>query len=286
MIGLLSKIFFETRWQSLLFGLGLAIVMSLLTALLPKVMGDIDQLFAKLPFIKPLITALLGVDPGDQLTATMSQAFLWVHPTVLTLIWAHEVMFCTRTPAGEVDRGTIDFLLSLPISRWRVFITETIAWLCSGCFIIGLGYVGHLITSQFTQAEMRPPWKLTAFIMINLSALYLAVGSVTFLVSAMSDRRYRAIGVVFCLLLASFLLNFIAQFWNPLGETAPASAIAGSTQEHSVISWFSLVSYYRPAIIIRTGLFPWLDFAVLLAVSCVSWSAAAVIFGRRDICTV
>ena len=286
MLGLLGKIFYETRWQSLLFGLGLAIVMSLLTALLPKVMGDIDQLFSKLPFIKPLITALLGVDPGDQLTATMSQAFLWVHPTVLTLIWAHELMFCTRTPAGEIDRGTIDFLLSLPISRWRVFMAETIAWLASGFVVIGLGFAGHLVTSQFTQAEMRPPWMLTFYIMVNLLALYLAVGGVAFLASAMSDRRYRAIGVVFCLLLASFLLNFIAQFWNPFSDSNSVTSIAGPAQDHPFISWFSIVSYYRPAIIIRTGQFPMLDVGVLVTVAAICWSAAAAIFGRRNICTV
>jgi hypothetical protein len=59
----------------------------LLTALLPKILGNIHTMFDKLPMVKPLITALLGVDPGEQMSSQLSQAFLWVHPTVLTLLW-------------------------------------------------------------------------------------------------------------------------------------------------------------------------------------------------------
>ena len=136
MSGLLSKIIFETRQAVMWFSLGLAAVMALLTALLPKVLGNIHEMFDKLPMVKPLITALLGIDPGDRISAELSQAFLWVHPTVLTLIWAHETMYCTRMPAGEIDRGTADFLLCLPVSRWTVFLSETIGWLVSGCLIL------------------------------------------------------------------------------------------------------------------------------------------------------
>ena len=128
MLGLLQKIWMEVRWPVLWLSLGLCAIMGLLTALLPKVLGNIHQMFDKMPMVKPLLTALLGVDPGDQVSAQLSQAFLWVHPTVLTLLWAHEVMYCSRMPAGEIDRGTADFLLCLPISRWSVFCSETILW--------------------------------------------------------------------------------------------------------------------------------------------------------------
>ena len=90
----------EVRWPVLWFSLGLCAIMGLLTALLPKILGNIHVMFGKMPMVKPLITALLGVDPGDQMSSQLSQAFLWVHPTVLTLIWAHEVMYCSRMPAG------------------------------------------------------------------------------------------------------------------------------------------------------------------------------------------
>ncbi len=150
----------------------------------PKGSGDIHRVFERMPFVKPLITALLGIDPGDQLTAQMTQAFLWVHPTVLTLMWAHEVMYCTRCPAGEVDRGTIDFLMSLPVSRWRVFLAESLGWILSGLFIVACGLSGHLIASRFIRPEMQSTLPQVAFVFANLMCLYLAVGSFTFLVSS------------------------------------------------------------------------------------------------------
>lgn len=271
MAGLLQKIWTEVRWPVLWFSLGLSAIMGLLTALLPKVLGNIHTMFDKMPMVKPLLTALLGVDPGDQVSAQLSQAFLWVHPTVLTVLWAHEVIYCSRMPAGEIDRGTADFLLCLPVSRLKVFVAETIGWLASGFCILSFGYVGHLMASAAVQPEMRLTVSNTLMVMANLGAVYLAVGSMSFLISTLSDRRGRAIGVVFTILLASFLLNFLAQFQDWAKMISP---------------WLSVMEYYRPAIIIQTGDFPWRNVGILLTGSFLAWIASAVTFRMRSICTV
>ncbi|MFY9252284.1 MAG: ABC transporter permease subunit [Fuerstiella sp.] len=270
MKGVLRKIFHEVRWPVLFFSVGLAIIMALLTALLPKVLGDIDKVFEKLPFIKPIITALLGMDPGDGFTAQMMQAFLWVHPTVLSIIWAHELMYCSRMPAAEVDRGSIDFLLGLPISRWRLYLAETIGWLISGATIICVGVSGHLIASSMLQPQMRPGAFAIFCVVANLFAVYLAVGGISFLVSASSDRRGRAIGIMFAILLVSFLLNFLAQFWQPAKQ----------------VSFLSVMEYYRPAAVIQSGSFPWFDVGTLCGIAFVAWLSAGIVFRRRSICTV
>ena len=270
MSGLLSKIWMEVRWPVLWFSLGLCAIMGLLTALLPKILGNIHVMFGKMPMVKPLITALLGVDPGDQMSSQLSQAFLWVHPTVLTLIWAHEVMYCSRMPAGEIDRGTADFLLCLPVSRWKVFSAETIGWLISGLCLLACGYAGHLTASFTVQPEMRLSVSHTMMVMANLAAVYLAVGSFAFFLSALSDRRGRAIGMIFAVMLASFLLNFLAQFQDWAKS----------------VSWLSVMEYYRPAIIIQTGTFPRLDIEILLLIAVIFWIASGVTFRMRSICTV
>lgn len=270
MTGLLRKIYLETRLNIVLFSLGLAAVMALLTRLLPKVLGDIERVFEKLPFIKPIITALLGIDPGDQLTSQMTQAFLWVHPTVLSLIWAHELIFCSRMPAGEIDRGSIDFLLGLPVSRWKLYFSETVAWIVSGLIILGSGFAGHLWASQTLGSQMRPTPYATGCVLLNLFGVYLAVGGMAFLLSAVCDRRGRAIGVMFAVLLVSFLLNFLAQFLE-------------SARSFSVLS---VIEYYRPAEIIRTQQFPIENMATLLILAVCTWLAGGMIFARRSICTV
>ena len=271
MFGLLQKIWIEVRWQVLLLSLGLCIVMGLLTALLPKLLGNIDQMFGKIPMIKPLLTALLGVDPGDQITAQLSQAFLWIHPTVLALLWAQEVMFCSRLPAGEVDRGTADFLFCLPVSRWKLFWAETIGWLFSGGIMLASGYSGHMLSSLNVQPEMRLSTAHTLMVVANLGAVYLAVGCFSFLISSFSERRGRVIGIVFTVLVASYLLSVLAQFQD---------------WAKNLSRWLSVMEYYRPAIIIQTGEFPWSDVVILVTAAASMWIASGIVFQRRSICTV
>ena len=97
-----------------------------------------------------------------------------------------------------------------------------------------------------------------------------AVGAVALLVSTMSDRRGRAMAVVFGLVLASFLLNFLAQFWPSAEGLAP----------------LSVLNYYRPAQILANGNVPMHDMLMLLGIAVVAWVAGLEIFARRSICTV
>jgi ABC-2 type transport system permease protein len=194
-----------------------------------------------------------------------------VHPTVLTLIWAHETMYCTRSPAGEIDRGTADFLFCLPVSRWSIYLSETIGWILSGGVMLASGFSGHLIASGIFPSDMRLSLTSACMVLSNLSAVYLAVGGFAFLVSAISDRRGRAIGVVFAVLLASFLLNFLAQFTDWARAVSP---------------YLSLMEYYRPAIVIQSGQFPVRDVAILGGLAAVLWTTGGVVFHRRSVCTV
>ena len=123
--------------------------------------------------------------------------------------------FCSRFPAGEIDRGTVDVLLGLPVSRRKAYYVEVFAWMLSGMFVLTMGYLGHRTTAPLMPADMRPGPVDAAFVLINLFCVYLAVGAFAFLISANSDRRGRAIGATIALVLCSYLLNFLAQFWEP-----------------------------------------------------------------------
>jgi ABC-type transport system involved in multi-copper enzyme maturation permease subunit len=217
-----------------------------------------------------LITALLGTEVGSEVSARTMQAFLWVHPVVLALLWGFEIMYCTRTPAGEIDRGTIDVLLSWPVSRRQVYCCETILWVLAGVLLIVVGYLGHRLTVSTMPADMRPTWPRAAMVMVNLFGVYVAVGGIAFLVSASSDRRGRAVAVVFVFVLVSFLLNFLAQFW------APARHVA----------FLSVMEYYQPARILSSGIFPYRNVVILIAIGVSSWVLGGEVFARRNICTL
>jgi ABC-2 type transport system permease protein len=220
MRGLFTKTLHEVWLTTLLFGLALCVVIMLLSYVLPQIHEALGELLQRIPVAKAFLTVLLGTSLGNEISARTMQAFLWVHPVVLALVWAHEVNLCTRMPAGEIDRGTIDVLLSLPVSRREVYWCESVVWLASGLFVLSMGLVGHLIVAPTMPDDLRPQLSRALLVMANLYCVYIAVGGIAFLVSALSDRRGRAVAVVFGILLASFLLNFIANFWRPAQHIA------------------------------------------------------------------
>jgi ABC-type transport system involved in multi-copper enzyme maturation permease subunit len=270
MRGVLLKILHEVWLSVLLFGLGLFVVKLLLTFILPPINEALGEILQRVPFARMFVTVLLGNTLGAEITSRSMQAFLYVHPVVLTLVWALAVTLCTRMPAAEIDRGTIDVLLSWPISRRAVYACESIVWLAAGCFVLLMGFAGHLAAAPTMPEELRPDVSRSLIVLTNLYCVYLAVGGIALFIASLSDRRGRAIAVVFAILLASFLLNFVANFWQPAKQ----------------VSFLGILEYYRPAEILLHGRFPAGDVAVLIAVAVITWLAGGEIVARRSITTV
>ena len=172
--------------------------------------------------------------------------------------------------AGEVDRGTIDVLLGLPVSRTQLYLCVTVVSLGAGLCVLLSGLAGNLIAGWFVGPEVRTAPGRLATIVANLYCLYIAVAGAALLISSVSDHRGRAVGITFAFILASFFLSFLAQFW------APAKAMA----------LVSVLTYYRPLLIVENSGWPIGNMVVLVSVGAAFWLAGAIVFARRDICTV
>jgi ABC-2 type transport system permease protein len=268
--GLLIRAFRESWPTTLLLGLVLMGVEAALAFVLPKFGSQMSEQWLQLDFARGIMQAMLGTEIGDRLGPQMFQSVAWVHPVVLALTWAHALVSCTRVPAGEVDRGTADVLLGLPVSRWEVFISETVVWLVCGAAILTAALVGNLLGAQALPPEHRPQLSRLFIVLANLFCLYAAVGGLAWLVSSLSDRRGRAMTIVFLVLLSLFLLNYLAQFWHPLEK----------------IAFLSPLHYHRPVNVLGNGAWPWKDMAVLLSSGCAMWLTGGAVFARRDLCTV
>ncbi len=267
--GVLLKSIREVWLASLLFGLGFFVFEALLAFVFPTFFNEMAGPLLNLPFFRNIIRALLGAEVGDSLGPKVLGSLAWVHPIALIIVAGHEIVFCTRVPAGEVDRGTMDVLLALPVSRWQMYVSETIVWLGTGVVVLIMGVVGCLLGGSSVAPENRTELSLLVCIVANLFCLYLAVGGLAFLVSTLSDRRGRAIAVVFALVLSSYFLNVLAQY----------SHIAEK------IAFLSILHYYKPFAIMQNSGWPAKDMLVLAGCGAVLWTAGGIIFARRDICT-
>jgi ABC-2 type transport system permease protein len=269
--GILRKSAREVLPVTLLLGALLMLMQAVLAYVLPTFSAQFSSQMLRIEFVRNLIQAMLGTDLAEGIGPQLFVAMPWVHPVVLALVWAHAIIVCTRVPAGEVDRGTIDVLLGLPVSRWELYRSETGAWVVSGIVLLVLGAAGNTIgTLLVGTASLRPEPARVGLVVINQLCLYLAVGAVAWFVASLSDRRGRAIGAVFVVVVASFLLNYLAQFWEPAARAAP----------------LGLLRYYRPLVVLRDGALPARDVIVLLSIAVVLWVTGGLIFARRDLATL
>jgi len=268
--GLWIKAARETALGTMLFGIAVFGFQLILWAVLPSFQEQMQSQLLSMPLIRNFLKVLIGADVGEQLGPMIVGSIAWVHPVVLAVVWAHEIVFCTRMPVGEIDRGTVDAVLGLPVSRWQAYVTETIAWVCSGVVLLSFGFAGNLLGSSMAGPEFAPAVRRLLIVLINLFCLYLAVGGVTYMISACSDRRGRAVGTIFGLVVSSFFVHALAQLWSPAESFA----------------FLGFLHYYRPFAILQEGAWPLLDMLVLLLVGGAAWGLGGSIFARRDICTV
>lgn len=247
--------------------LGILLFECLIVRALGEFTEEITEIWFSRPFLTNLVKALLGADLAENVTVTSLMTIGFAHPLLYALVWGFLLATGTRVIGGEIDRGTADLLLSLPISRARVYASVSAVWMLAGVPVclaplagIWLGEWAFPLSEPLELSRLR-------IVPLNLFALYLAVGCGTMLVSSLVPRRGPAIAIVLAALLGAFLLSFLAQFWS-LAER---------------LSFLGMLHYYRPLECVRTGIWPLREIAVLGTGAVTLWLVGLWQFSRRDI---
>ncbi len=265
--GLFDKTWRETRVVLGVASIAVLLFATLLAYVLPQFREGISDFILEVPFMRTMIQSSMGIDVAAGLTVQMLLAVVWTHPVMLATLWATGVVLATRFPAGEIDRGTIEILLGWPVSRRTIYSVETLMWLAGGCALVLAILAGYSLGLMTLPAAERPPIGPVLLVAINMLCLHIAVGGIGFIVSSLSDRRGRAFGVVFGILIVSYLITFLAGIWEPAQSVA----------------FLSIMEYHRPAEVIHENALPLADLAVLLGIGGATWFAGLEISARRSI---
>jgi ABC-type transport system involved in multi-copper enzyme maturation permease subunit len=271
-LGLVHRAWREIVWTSVVFAMVVASISGLLAYALPRIQARFQQRQFVPPGLKQFRDALFGFDSTSAGISEIAFAIALSHPIVLALLSAHAIMVCTRVPAAEVERGTIDVLFALPVSRWSIFVSETAAWLFSALLVVGGVFVGSYVGAQFILPEYRPDWSKLAMVLVNLALVYGLIGCAGLLAATITNRRVWAVLSVLILTVASLLVNF-------LHTLDPALEF---TKE---IAFLSFLDYYRPIRTLMEGSWPVRDMAILGGAIVTLWTVAGVWLSRRDITT-
>jgi beta-exotoxin I transport system permease protein len=267
--GLIRKTILETWAGTMFFGAGLFAFQILLAIILPNFQEGLGAILEHLEFVRYVIAAMLGTEVSDQIGPQAFSAFPWVHPAVLSLLWAHGIMFCTRVPAAEIEHGTMDVLLSLPVRRSSILVSDTFVWIGWGCVLAGFAFAGNVIGGFISENQAQVAVLPRIAVAANMVCVYLCVGAVARVLSSLCDRRSWAIGAAFAIVVASFAMQTLAMF----------------SEAFASLSFLGLLKYYRPLQILSDGRWAVGDMIILLLVAGVLWGVSLVVFSRRDIRT-
>jgi ABC-2 type transport system permease protein len=225
----------------------------------------------------------------------------FMHPLVQVIICIWAVGRSAGAIAGEIDRGTMELLISQPIRRSQIVLAHwaidlvTIPVLCLALWcgsLVGTASFSPFVVddSIYTDLWLPKPAQPTVLSatalpvwpgLLNVAVLIFAISGYTMWLSAAGRSRNRVMGLAILITLLQFIINVIGQLWDGMTFLRP----------------FSVFYYYQPQKVVLehswridpgmawTGkeLFKVNMLLVLGAVGLVGYAMALRRFCRRDI---
>lgn len=257
----LGKTLYEKRWSTLFWVIGLAAAAALTMAFYPSFsQKGIDQIIGSVPdSLKSLIgsAASFKTVPGY-----LAQQIYG--PNLLIVIIAMSVIVFISLTTNDEERGTLQTLLTLPVSRQRVLVSK----LAAGLIMVGLGCAAMTVGALIGLAAIHEAAPLGHMLVATLACWLLCCcyGLVAFALAMATGWRGLTIGVASAYAFASFLVTSLA----------PAAA------KLKPIDAFSLLHYYNAHPVLLEGVH-WGSLGVLAAVAAVLIGVCLPLFMRRDI---
>lgn len=218
-------------------------------------------------FVEPMI----GVPVADLATPTGRLSLLYVHViTTLTCVgWA--VGRGSDSVSGQIARGTMEFLVTLPVRRWRLLLPHAVVSTAGAALLAlsvwggaALGLVTFKLDGQVSNLRFLPG-------VVNLFSMTVCLTGLATLLSSMDRDRWRTIWLTGAWFILSLIVKIVARVWEPGW-------------------WLKYTSFLTPfepqrLILLRDGPAAqyWDCNWKLLAVALTAYLAAALIFTKRDI---
>jgi ABC-2 type transport system permease protein len=262
----LAKSLRDLRRSFLWWTVGLAGYVALIVAVYPTIRDneELEELMDTYPEVLKAFVAF-----GGELDFTSAAGYLGGELfsfMIPALFLVAAVGNGAGSIAGEEDRGTLDLLLSTPVSRRRVAV-EKLASMCVEVAALGVVlWLALWIGARAVDMELSAAHLAAASASVVLLAIL--YGAVAFMLGAGTGRRGLAIGVAIAAAVSAYLVNSLAALVD-------------------VLEWPQKLSpfyHYAVADPLRQGLDPW-HALFLVAVAAAAAVVGVVLFDRRDVAT-
>ena len=217
------------------------------------------------------VEPLFGVPLADLVGPTGQLSLVYVHVVTMLVCVGWAVGRGSDTISGEIARGTMDLILSLPIRRASVLVAPAAVATVGAVFLaaaILLGTKIGLTTIDFG-AEVSTRQFLPGA--VNLFCLICCLTGVTTFISSWNRNRWRTISLAAGYYVASVIVELVGRLWE-WGSWLKYCSFSTAFQPHRLV--------LKPE---ETGLLAWSYNVPLLVLGLIAYAAAAVILSYRDI---
>jgi ABC-2 type transport system permease protein len=141
---------------------------------------------------------------GGEINSAVIEMQFWMHPFVWLPIIVWSIGRGTLAVAGEVERGTMDLVLSRPMTRLSYWNAQVVAALIGILLIPAALLAGHWLGTSLNKLAQPPSLDVIMRPAISQAALGFAVFGVSILLSSVDRVRWRPIMIATTYIIASF----------------------------------------------------------------------------------
>lgn len=246
----------------LIWGVALGALGALFVALYPSISDSSAGMQEMVSSMPAAMREMVGFGAG-----TFSSVEGWLNGEMLGFLVPLALSFfpilvASYALAGAGEDGTIDVLMSAPLSRWQFVLGRFLAAAVMLLGIVAIMGAATWLTAVIADVDLGLGSMAAGS--LSLWALCIFFGGLALLFSAVFHRRFLALAIPAAVLILMYFVN----------------ALAGSVEFFDTIQPLSAFNYYGSAI--QDGM-DWANFAVLTGSTLALAGLAVLIFRRRDI---
>ncbi|MFX1334298.1 MAG: ABC transporter permease subunit [Promethearchaeota archaeon] len=232
----------------------------------------------------PIYQAILGDLGLEGLGLTWQGAlFMYAGGTMNIILLFVALFIPARLLSTEIDKNTLDVMLSYPIPRWRYLLEKFSVYLTYGLlfpisiFAILVGSTaamqmmyedGYMYENVVYYYEIDT--NLVLNYVVGIFLLIFALGALSLLCATIFLESNKSLSVAGAIILGQYLLESMG------------ALVSGLLEGFVEVQSFSLFHYFKIDAIMEAGMLPLLDLIIVVGVGLAALLGALVIFDKRE----
>jgi len=264
-----KNIFWQTLKESkvsiIIFALALALYSFMVVSLFPTVnkFSGLTEYWESLPEGMKAFFNIQGVG-FDTLEGFLTIEFvlMWI-----LISAAFVISFANKIVVKEVESGTMELLLSYPISRKKLIISRSLVAII-GIFILILATILSILITASSKNISVHWFRIIEFGFVGFF-LCLAIYSYSLLFSCIFDERNKVILGAVGLTVIFYILDVFAKLSDKVKD----------------FHFLSIFKYYDPQGVLSRGDIYWSGIGILFLISIICFAVSLFVFEKKDIKT-